>query len=161
MDTRTIDELWEDIQRTVTEISEESEPPLGPTEPEESPTIIDTSLHTMLQNRVPREFETSSEFHAHHNLVRSLIIEELKSKHKFRKISYWLVMGIALSLLIFIYLFIFFKSATASLPLLITLTVSVFANLIALIGVIFKYVFSSTKEITDYASILSDHERTK
>lgn len=118
------------------------------------------SFYQLLSNRKYGEYGTNEAFNAHHNEIRKYIIQEYESKISYRKISFWSIMIVTFSLLVFIYMFLFLKSETAPISFLITLTVSVFANLMALIGIVFRYVFSSTTEITDYAKVLSDREET-
>lgn len=116
-------------------------------------------LSKIVSSRDLHEYDTTEEFNNHQEDIRKYIIREYESKMFYRKFSFWSIIVITFSLLIFIYLFLFFKSSTTPISFLITLTVSVFANLMALIGIVFKYVFSSTTEITDYASALADQEK--
>lgn len=113
----------------------------------------------IISRRRSNEYDTNEQFNNHQTDIRNYIIEEYKTKLFYRKFSFWSIISITFSLLLFIYLFLFFKSSTAPISFLITLTVSVFANLMALIGIVFKYVFSSTTEITDYASALATQEK--
>lgn len=114
--------------------------------------------YELISSRNLHEYDTTEEFDKHQRTIRQYIIDEYESKMFYRKFSFWSIIGITFSLLVFIYLFLFFKSSSTPISFLITLTLSVFANLMALIGIVFKYVFSSTTEITDYAKALSEQE---
>lgn len=104
-------------------------------------------------------YDTTEEYNEHQRTIRDYIIKEYENKMFYRKVSFWSILTITGSLLVFIYSFLFLKADSASLSLLITLTVSVFANLIALIGIVFKYVFSSTTEIMDYSKNLYQQDK--
>jgi len=114
-----------------------------------------------IHNRKNKEYETSNQFKKHSNEIRNVIIEEYRSKRKLRKVSYFILVLFALVILLFTGFFIFFKAEKVPLSLSITLVVGAFANLSALFAIIFRYVFSSTTELTDYAKYLLDHEKTK
>lgn len=117
--------------------------------------------YNVVHNRKNKEYATSEQFKNHNNAIMEEILQEYRSKRKLRSISYWIIIGFALSLLIFISLFMLLKSDKAHLSLLITLTVAVFGNLSALSAIIFKYVFSSTTELTNYAEHLLDYDKDK
>lgn len=115
-------------------------------------------LSETLSKRKNEEFETNSQFKRHNHEIRSHIIEELKSKKKVRAISYWVIVVLALLLMGATWTFLFLKSDTAHISLLITVTVAAFGNMLTLVAIIFRYVFSSTTELTDYAKILLENE---
>lgn len=128
---------------------------------EETPNSDETlqkSLYNIISDRKGNEFSTDDEFKEHNNAIRDQIIDELKSKKKLRFWSYIIIFFFAFSLMGATWTFLFLKSETAHLSLLITITIAAFGNLLTLIAIIFRYVFSSTTELTDYAKILLENE---
>lgn len=88
--------------------------------------------------------------------MREIIESEYEQKKKFRKIATYGAFGFVIYSICFIS-FVFWylivkKDYTPSASVLIGLSVSFVANIIELATVVFKYVFSSTKETTDYIS---------
>ncbi|MFV8045001.1 hypothetical protein ACMZ6Y_02645 [Streptococcus pluranimalium] len=88
--------------------------------------------------------------------MREIIESEYEQKKKFRKIATYGAFGLVIYSICFIS-FVFWylivkKDYTPSASVLIGLSVSFVANIIGLATVVFKYVFSSTKETTDYIS---------
>ena len=85
-----------------------------------------------------------------------LVEKEHKQKGQFRKFATYTALGaviysiIAVTLL-FGYLVVC-KNYTPESPVLIAISVTFVANIIGLATIVFKYVFSSTKETTDYIS---------
>lgn len=116
------------------------------------------SLYDIINERNSNEFSTDDQFIEHSNKIRNHIIDELKSKKRLRIISYWVIVGFAITLMGATWTFLFRFSEDTPLALLITVTVASFGNMLSLIAIIFKYVFSSTTEITDYAKILLESE---
>ncbi|WP_040979738.1 hypothetical protein [Oceanobacillus jeddahense] len=116
------------------------------------------SPYMKVNSRTVNEYDTNLQFKEHSDKIRKHILDELKAKQTLRKYSYWIIIGIFVSLMILTWTFLFRFSEDTPLALLMTVTIAAFGNMLSLVAIIFKYVFSSTTEITDYAKILLDNE---
>ena len=101
-------------------------------------------------------FKDTASFEKHVENMRKLVEEEHEQKRKFRKIATYGAFGLVIYSIIFITsLFGFLVVLRGYIPpasVLVGVSVSFVANIIGLATIVFKYVFSSTKETTDYIS---------
>lgn len=106
-------------------------------------------------------FKDTASFEKHVENMRKLVEEEHEQKRKFRKIATYGAFGLVTYSVIFItFLFGFLVVLKGYIPpasVLIGVSVSFIANIIGLATIVFKYVFSSTKETTDYISKIDSH----
>lgn len=106
-------------------------------------------------------FKDTASFEKHVENMRKLVEEEHEQKRKFRKIATYGAFGLVIYSVIFItFLFGFLVVLKEYIPpasVLIGVSVSFVANIIGLATIVFKYVFSSTKETTDYISKIDSH----
>lgn len=105
-------------------------------------------------------FKDTETFNKHINTMREFVEDEQIQKRRFRTIATYGAFGLVIYSIIFItFLFVFlvaFKGYTPSASVLVGVSVSFVANIIGLATIVFKYVFSSTKETTDYISKIDD-----
>lgn len=105
-------------------------------------------------------FKDTETFNKHINAMRELVEDEQRQKRRFRTIATYGAFGLVIYSIIFItFLFVFlvvFKGYIPSASVLVGVSVSFVANIIGLATIVFKYVFSSTKETTDYISKIDD-----
>lgn len=107
-------------------------------------------------------FKDTASFEKHVENMRKLVEEEHEQKRKFRKIATYGAFGLVIYSIIFITsLFGFLVVLRGYIPpasVLVGVSVSSVANIIGLATIVFKYVFSSTKETTDYISKIDSHD---
>ncbi|MGT2797122.1 MULTISPECIES: hypothetical protein [Streptococcus anginosus group] len=107
-------------------------------------------------------FKDTASFEKHVENMRKLVEEEHEQKRKFRKIATYGAFGLVIYSIIFITsLFGFLVVLRGYIPpasVLVGVSVSFVANIIGLATIVFKYVFSSTKETTDYISKIDSHD---
>lgn len=105
-------------------------------------------------------FEDRKTFDEHVNTMRKLVEDEQKQKRRFRTIATYGAFGLVIYSIVFITsLFVFLVVIRGYIPpasVLVGVSVSFVANIIGLATIVFKYVFSSTKETTDYISKIDD-----
>ena len=107
-------------------------------------------------------FKDTASFEKHVENMRKLVEEEHEQKRKFRKIATYGAFGLVIYSIIFITsVFGFLVVLRGYIPpasVLVGVSVSFVANIIGLATIVFKYVFSSTKETTDYISKIDSHD---
>jgi len=105
-------------------------------------------------------FKDRKTFAKHVNTMRKLVEDEQKQKRRFRTIATYGAFGLVVYSIAFItFLFVFlvvFRGYIPPASVLVGVSVSFVANIIGLATIVFKYVFSSTKETTDYISKIDD-----
>ncbi|QDW99047.1 syntaxin family protein [Staphylococcus agnetis] len=95
----------------------------------------------------------------HKEMINSHIVKDLDFKRKARKVSIICFLVIAVIIIANLGIVLYLNPAMLDYKVIITLVTASFANLVAIILVVFQYVFSSTKEILDYNSkIYEDKE---
>ncbi|MTV22991.1 MULTISPECIES: hypothetical protein [Staphylococcus] len=95
----------------------------------------------------------------HKEMINSHIVKELDFKRKARKVSIVSFFIVGLLIILNLALVLYWNPLKLDYKVIITLVSVSFANLFAIILVVFKYIFSSTKEILDYNSkIYEDKE---
>ncbi|EGQ2705565.1 TPA: hypothetical protein K8107_000350 [Staphylococcus pseudintermedius] len=95
----------------------------------------------------------------HKEMINSHIVKELDFKRKARKVSIASFFIVGLLIILNLALVLYWNPLKLDYKVIITLVSVSFANLFAIILVVFKYIFSSTKEILDYNSkIYEDKE---
>lgn len=95
----------------------------------------------------------------HKEMINSHIVKDLGFKRKARKVSIICFLVIAVIIIANLGIVLYLNPAMLDYKVIITLVTASFANLVAIILVVFQYVFSSTKEILDYNSkIYEDKE---
>lgn len=106
-------------------------------------------------------FKDRKTFDKHVNTMRKLVEDEQKQKRRFRTIATYGAFGLVVYSIVFItFLFGFLVGFRGYIPpasVLVGVSVSFVANIIGLATIVFKYVFSSTKETTDYISKIDSH----
>lgn len=107
-------------------------------------------------------FEDTISFENHIVNMRKIIEEEYTQKRKFRRHATYgafllVFYSVAFISLLFAYL-VLCKDYIPSSSVLIGIAVSFVANIIGLATIVFKYVFSSTKETADYISKIDSHK---
>lgn len=107
-------------------------------------------------------FEDFASFEVHIKRMRLLLEDEHNQKKHFRKIATYGALGLVFYSIIFVTILfgflIGFKNYIPPASVLIAISVTFIANIIGLATIVFKYVFSSTKETTDYISHFDSHD---
>lgn len=111
----------------------------------------------ILENKnTTNTFQDVATFNKHVDAMRNLIEAEFKQKRTFRSwatgISLFLVVYSIVAITALFWYLIVKRNHIPDKTVLIGLSVSLIANVIGLTTVVFKYVFSSTKDTTDYIS---------
>lgn len=88
----------------------------------------------------------------HKEMINSHIVKELDFKRKARKFSIWTFLIIGFLIILNLGFILYWNPLKLDYKVIITIVSVSFANLFAIILVVFKYIFSSTKEILDYNS---------
>ncbi|MCE4965317.1 hypothetical protein BU679_01060 [Staphylococcus chromogenes] len=88
----------------------------------------------------------------HKEMINSHIVKELDFKRKARKISICTFFFVGFLIILNLALILYWNPLKLDYKVIITIVSVSFANLFAIILVVFKYIFSSTKEILDYNS---------
>lgn len=88
----------------------------------------------------------------HKEMINSHIVKELDFKRKARKISIYTFFVIGFLIILNLGFILYWNPLELDYRVIITIVSVSFANLFAIILVVFKYIFSSTKEILDYNS---------
>ncbi|MBF0715348.1 hypothetical protein [Gemelliphila palaticanis] len=123
------------------------------------------SLDTKRSVNSAKRVATVDEFSSHKQYIALLIEEELDQKMQFRKYCLYatgILLGLFFILLIILYVYLLlYKGYEPSDKVLITLSVTVFSSILGLVTIVFKYLFSNTKDTTDYIHkfILKDREK--
>ncbi|EGS82353.1 hypothetical protein AXF03_11740 [Staphylococcus aureus] len=88
----------------------------------------------------------------HKEMINSHIVKELDFKRKARKFSIFTFFIVGFLIILNLGLILYCNPVKLDYKVIITIVSVSFANLFAIILVVFKYIFSSTKEILDYNS---------
>lgn len=106
-------------------------------------------------------FKDNESFQKHVNTMRKLVEDEHKQKRNFRRVAIYGALFLVFYSVYFITKIFWYllktKGYIPSDSVLIGISVSFVANIIGLANIVFKYVFSSTKETTDYISKIDSH----
>lgn len=101
-------------------------------------------------------FDNLEDFNEHINKMTAIVEEEYKQKKRFRLFATIIALFLVVYSIVFItLLFGYLVVCRGYIPessVLIAISVTFIANIIGLATIVFKYVFSSTKETTDYIS---------
>lgn len=99
-------------------------------------------------------FDDRQAFETHIKEMRKVLEEEQIQKRKFRTLATYIALGLVVYSILFItLLFVYlvvYRKFTPPTSVLIAISVTFIANIIGLATIVFKYVFSSTKETADY-----------
>ncbi|WP_037554525.1 hypothetical protein [Staphylococcus hominis] len=95
---------------------------------------------------------------SHKEMVNNHIAKELEFKRVAKNWSIIIFLCISLIIIANLIILLYWNPAHLSDKVIIVLTTVTFANLFTIIMVIFKYVFSPTKEMLDYNSNFYNHE---
>lgn len=95
---------------------------------------------------------------SHKEMVNNHIAKELEFKRVAKNWSISIFLCISLIIIANLIILLYWNPAHLSDKVIIVLTTVTFANLFTIITVIFKYVFSPTKEMLDYNSNFYNHE---
>ncbi|WP_048789914.1 hypothetical protein [Streptococcus sp. 1171_SSPC] len=123
-------------------------------EQSEFPSDADVRQQILDNDASDNTFDDRQAFETHIKEMRKVLEEEQNQKRKFRTLATYIALGaviysiVAITLL-FGYLVVCRKYIPES-PVLIAISVTFVANIIGLATIVFKYVFSSTKETADY-----------
>lgn len=115
-------------------------------------------LKQINRNQKTNLIDDKLDIKSHKEIINDQIIKELKFKRKARFWSIILFSIISVIIVSNLALLLYWNPINLSDKVLIVMTTVTFANLFAIIAVIFKYLFSSTKEMLDYNSSFYNHE---
>lgn len=97
----------------------------------------------------PKE-DNLQDISAHKEMINYQINKDLEFKRKARSVSIYAFLLISLLIIVNLILVLYWNPANLDYKVIIVLVTVTFANLFTIITVIFKYVFSPTKDMLDY-----------
>ena len=104
------------------------------------------------ENEKQLKEDSLQDIQTHKEMINSHIVKELDFKRKARKFSIISFLFVGALIILNLALMLYWNPTKLDYKVIITLVSVSFANLFAIILVVFKYIFSSTKEILDYNS---------
>ncbi|MCE4963078.1 hypothetical protein BUZ16_00015 [Staphylococcus haemolyticus] len=104
------------------------------------------------ENEKQLKEDNLQDIQTHKEMINSHIMRELDFKRKARKFSIISFLFVGALIILNLALILYWNPTKLDYKVIITLVSVSFANLFAIILVVFKYIFSSTKEILDYNS---------
>ncbi|MHB7918989.1 hypothetical protein [Staphylococcus hominis] len=111
------------------------------------------------ENEKQLKEDSLQDIQTHKEMINSHIVKELDFKRKARKVSIISFFIVGALIILNLALMLYWNPTKLDYKVIITLVSVSFANLFAIILVVFRYIFSSTKEILDYNSkIYSEDE---
>ncbi|WP_353418218.1 hypothetical protein PYH72_09035 [Staphylococcus delphini] len=110
------------------------------------------------KNEKHKKNDNLQDMSTHRNSINYHIFQELAFKWKARRISIWLLVGLCVIIIINLLLILYWNPVKLDYRVTISLITVTFANLFAIVLAVFKYVFSSTKEILDYNANIYNNE---
>lgn len=122
--------------------------------------LLKQQIKQQIQNpkTASNEQENSEDFRQHQEAIRHLIVSEYRQKHFFRNmatgLALCLILVFMLAVLGLIHYLVRCKGYVPSDAVMIGLCVTSFANVVGLVAIVFKYIFSDTKDLTAYSSTL-------
>ena len=123
-------------------------------EQSELPLDADVRQQILDNDASDNTFDDRRAFEEHIKEMRKVLEEEQNQKRKFRTIATYIALGLVVYSIVFVtILFGFLVGCKNYIPpasVLIAISVTFIANIIGLATIVFKYVFSSTKETADY-----------
>ncbi len=111
-------------------------------------------LKQILRNEKEDKVDDINDINNHKQTINKKIIEELNFKSKAKVWSIRIMLGISIVIMANLLVVLYWNPLNFDYKIILGLITATFANLFALITVIFKYVFSPTKEMLDYNSSL-------
>lgn len=105
--------------------------------------------------------DTYSNFRQHQDSVRASYVRELKQKENYRKILFYFVIGLLAIFIVGVFLLyrylLVVREYIPSDVVLTGLSVTLAVNIIGLMSIVFKYVFSDTKDTSRYLEELQEN----
>lgn len=130
-----------DLLKEINEIEQKSEPDFSRN--------IERQIK---ENEKQLKEDNLQDIQTHKEMINSHIMRELDFKRKARKFSIISFLFVGALIILNLALILYWNPTKLDYKVIITLVSVSFANLFAIILVVFKYIFSSTKEILDYNS---------
>lgn len=111
-------------------------------------------LKQISENEKDDKVDDISDIDSHKQIVNKKIIEELNFKSRAKVWAINIMLGLSIIIILNLLLVLYWNPLNFDYKIILGLITATFANLFALITVVFKYVFSPTKEMLDYNSAL-------
>ncbi|MCJ1785172.1 hypothetical protein N7L96_12710 [Mammaliicoccus sciuri] len=111
-------------------------------------------LKQISENEKEDKVDDISDIDSHKQIVNKKIIEELNFKSRAKVWAIKIMLGLSIIIILNLLLVLYWNPLNFDYKIILGLITATFANLFALITVVFKYVFSPTKEMLDYNSAL-------
>lgn len=111
-------------------------------------------LNQISENEKEDKVDDISDIDSHKQIVNKKIIEELNFKSRAKVWAIRIMLGLSIIIILNLLLVLYWNPLDFDYKIILGLITATFANLFALITVVFKYVFSPTKEMLDYNSAL-------
>lgn len=111
-------------------------------------------LKQISENEKEDKVDDISDIDSHKQIVNKKIIEELNFKSRAKVWAIRIMLGLSIIIILNLLLVLYWNPLNFDYKIILGLITATFANLFALITVVFKYVFSPTKEMLDYNSAL-------
>lgn len=111
-------------------------------------------LSQISENEKEDKVDDISDIDSHKQIVNKKIIEELNFKSRAKVWAIRIMLGLSIIIILNLLLVLYWNPLDFDYKIILGLITATFANLFALITVVFKYVFSPTKEMLDYNSAL-------
>lgn len=116
--------------------------------------ISNDLLKQISKNEKEYKVDDISDIDNHKQIVNKKIIEELNFKSRAKEWAIRIMLGLSIAIILNLLLVLYWNPLDFDYKIILGLITATFANLFALITVVFKYVFSPTKEMFDYNSAL-------
>ncbi|WP_218697336.1 hypothetical protein [Mammaliicoccus sciuri] len=112
-------------------------------------------LKQILKNEKEEKADKVSDIDNHKAIINKKIVEELNFKSKAKGLSIIVMLVISIAIMGNLFVVLYWNPLDFDYKIILGLITATFANLFALIMVVFRYVFSPTKEMLDYNSSLN------
>ncbi|WP_323705657.1 hypothetical protein [Mammaliicoccus sciuri] len=112
-------------------------------------------LKQILKNEKEEKADKMSDIDNHKAIINKKIVEELNFKSKAKGWSIIVMLIISIAIMGNLFVVLYWNPLEFDYKIILGLITATFANLFALIMVVFRYVFSPTKEMLDYNSSLN------
>jgi|GEM_PF-6049180 len=150
-------EQIEQIKKRISELHEESNKyyPKGKSQKNDDHSEVNAKiLKQILRNEKEEKVDDISDIDNHKQTINKKIVEELNFKSKAKVWSVVIMLIISMAIMSNLFIVLYWNPLNFDYKIILGLITATFANLFALIMVVFKYVFSPTKEMLDYNSSL-------
>lgn len=121
----------------------------------DEPANVTKSEAIQLEQDQVKKVDNLQDIETHRQTINNEIVEEFKFKKQARMASIIVFLNLSFLLVINLLLILYWNPAKLDYKVIIVLITATFANIFAIVTLVFKYIFSPTKDMLDYNSNLN------